>query len=189
MDVARGLLPVTRQKMTTKLFEGESKQTIDKYRPILDKAVKAGQEIARRAGTDFYEIAEARFFTLEEEKKTTDAGSFYWDDEKKIAWIRMRRSADPECLTHEVGHCFFHPSLLHDRHGEPPLGDKFCNAFRYVLHPEKGTDWMAKDGGNYDGHAIIAKCRDLDGFMNYFSALNQKKRKDMSASVLNAEAI
>jgi hypothetical protein len=176
-------------KMTTKFFEGESRETIAKYRPIFDKAVKAGREIAQLAGTDFYEIVEVRFFTPEEEKKITDAGSFCWNDEKKLAWIKMCRSADPECLTHEVGHCFFHPSLLHDRHGEPPRGDKFCNAFRYFLHPDKGTDWMAKDGGSYDGNAIVAKCQDLEAFMKYFAALMQKKRKDTRTAVLNAEGI
>src|SRR5262249_40576979 len=147
----------------TRFLEHESQADIDRLKPVFDQAVAAAKAIALQAGEDFYEVEEVRFFTPQEEmdKLQSDAASWAWDDEKKLAFIAIRRSADPECLTHEVGHSLYHPSPLHDRHGEPPMyGDKFCNAFRYAVHPDKGTGWMAKDGGDYDASAIIAKCPD-----------------------------
>ena len=103
----------------------------------------------------------------------------------------MRFDVPPtqKLLTHEVGHSLYHPSPLHDRHGEPKYGDKFCNAFRYVIHPDKGTGWMVKDGGEYDASALIAKCPDLKAFTDYFVTLCMKKRQDMSKGILDAEEI
>jgi hypothetical protein len=177
--------------VTKSFLEKESQADIGRFRPIFDKAVTAAKAIAQRAGLDFYDILEVRFYTPAEEKviPAGEAATWRWDDLNRIAYIAIRRSTDPEALTHEVGHSLYHPSPLHDRNGEPKYGDKFCNAFRYFVHPEKGTDWMAKDGGEYDASALIAKCRDLNEFADYFVALCATKRQDMSKPVLGAEVI
>ena len=149
--------PSTSSEFPPKFFENEGEEVREKYWPIYAKSMQAAKELASRAGIRFYEIEEIRFFTSAEQS-TEPAAEWTCDDNSRTARIAIRRDADPECLSHEVGHSFFHPSLLHDRHGEPPYGDKFCNAFRCLLHPEKGTSWMQNDGGAYDGRAILTKC-------------------------------
>jgi hypothetical protein len=48
---------------------------------------------------------------------------------------------------------------------------------------------MAKDGGQYDAHALIRKCPDLQSFSDYFVNLCAIKRQDFSRRILDGEGI
>jgi hypothetical protein len=176
--------------VSTSFLANESQTDIDRFQPCFDEAVARAREVALKANVSFYEIEKVRFYNLGEEKTQTEDALWLPDDTKRTAHIAIRRAADPEGLTHEVGHCFFHPSPLHDRHNEDPqYGDKFCNGFRYVVHPTKGKSWMPNDGGRYDAHALVMKCPDLNSFSDYFVKLCAAKRQDMSKRILDGEGI
>ncbi|GAF69368.1 unnamed protein product [marine sediment metagenome] len=161
-----------------RFLEGEDQVDINRFKRIFDRARMAALEIAQKAGITFYEITELRFFTDEEEENSKESALWSWDDASKTSKIAMRRTADPEALTHEIGHSLYHPSPLHDRNNEDSkYGDKFCNAFRYVLHPSKSKGWMQCDGGQYDAHKLVKKCPDLESFSKYFVELCNKKRQ------------
>ncbi len=172
--------------MTTQFLECGSQEEIKKFKPIFDQAVEEAKKIAEKAGVTFFDIVEVRFYTSDEESKEGNGCKWIPNDEAKTAVIKFSRNADLEALTHEVGHSFFHPSPLHERYNEgAQYGEKFCNAFRYALHPDKGKCWMATDGGSYDAHRLIKKCETLPegklgdllaALSKYFADLCEKKR-------------
>ena len=171
-------------------LKGEDQEVIDKYRPIFNLASMAALNIAKRASVIFYEVTEFRFYTEEEEKKVKEAAIWSCDDANKTSKIAIRRTADPEALSHEIFHSLYHPSPLHDRNNEDPkYGDKFCNAFRYVLYSSKGKCWMQCDGSQYDAHSLVRKCPDLDSFSKYFVELCNKKRRAGNKRILDLENI
>lgn len=161
-----------------------------KFDPILHQAISAARAIAHEAGVPFYEIVEVEF-----DDKFKGPADWIWDDEKETARIKIKPDAEPEALAHEVGHSLFHRSPLHDRYNEDPkYGDRFCNAFRYVLYPGGGEFWGRNDN-KYDATKLAAKLRTdaqircvpeksdspklTKAFTTYFVDLCRRKRHSM----------
>ena len=185
--------------MPMQFLECEAQKKVKELKPIFDRAVKKAKQIAEEAGVAFYDIVQVRFYTSDEEKNEGAAGKWTPDDKAETAVIAFSRNADPEALTHEVAHSFFHGSPLHDSNNEHrKYGEKFCNAFRYALHADKSKSWMETESGPYDAHALVeklekrAKCKKVDllaALTEYFVELCKKKGSKMCARILDSEGL